>query len=144
MVVAKDTSFLFALYGNDSHSPKATAWIATAEDPIRITALDGFELRNALRFSEFSKRINRGASETHQSLFKTATALGRLVHSNSNFADILTEANRISITRTLTGDHQGFDIVHVAAAKIHGATHFLTFDANQKRLAKNEGLIVPI
>lgn len=66
------------------------------------------------------------------------------MHSNSNLADILTEATRISITRTLTGDHQGFDIVHVAAAKIIGATPFLTFDANQKRLAKNEGLIVPI
>jgi hypothetical protein len=36
--------------------------------------------------------------------------------------------------------HHGFDILHVAAARIIGATHFLTFDVNQKHLAKAVGL----
>jgi predicted nucleic acid-binding protein len=36
------------------------------------------------------------------------------------------------------------DILHVATAIELGATHFLTFDANQKKLAEAEGLTVPI
>ena len=34
-------------------------------------------------------------------------------------------------------------MLHVAAALQLKARHFLTFDANQKRLAEAEGLIVP-
>lgn len=37
-----------------------------------------------------------------------------------------------------------FDILHVAAAKMIGATHCLSFDSNQKRLAEKEGLNVPL
>jgi len=40
--------------------------------------------------------------------------------------------------------HRGFDILHVAAALILEADEFLTFDANQKRLAELEGLKVPL
>ncbi|MEO8614937.1 MAG: PIN domain-containing protein [Luteolibacter sp.] len=144
MVIATDTSFLFALYGNDSHSAKAAVWISTVENPIWISAFNDFELRNAHRFSEFSKRIALGTSISHLALFEDALALGRLVHSNSNIATILSEANRLSLAHTLTGGHRGFDILHVAAAKIIGASHFLTFDANQKKLAELEGFIVPL
>lgn len=45
---------------------------------------------------------------------------------------------------TLTGGHRGFDILHVASALIVKANRFLTFDENQKKLAKAEGLVVPI
>lgn len=143
MVTATDTSFLFALYGNDAHSTKAVGWIATIQDPLQISVFNDFELRNALRFSEFSKRIESGASARHLAWYENAIALGRLVVTQSNIAAILSEANRLSFAHTLTGGHRGFDILHVAAAKVIGATRFLTFDANQKKLATNEGLTVP-
>lgn len=144
MVIYADTSFLFALYGNDSHSPAATAWIGSSTEPIRISTFNDFELRNALRFSEFSKRITAGASQVHLALFESAVATGRVILGNSNPAAILAEAFRLSQLHTLTGGHRGFDILHVAAAKVTGATHFLTFDANQKKLAVKEGLEVPL
>jgi predicted nucleic acid-binding protein len=40
--------------------------------------------------------------------------------------------------------HRGFDILHVAAALQLQAAEFLTFDANQRRLANAEGLPVPL
>jgi hypothetical protein len=46
--------------------------------------------------------------------------------------------------RTLSGGHRGFDILHVAGALKLKATHFLTFDGNQRTLAEEEGLIVPL
>lgn len=144
MVIAADTSFLFALYGNDCHSAAATAWLSETTDPIRISVFNDFELRNALRFSEFGKRVNPGTSASQLSLFENAIGEGRLVLCKSNLAEILAEAARLSLAHTITGGHRGFGILHVAAAKILGATHFLTFDANQKRLAEAEGIIVPL
>ena len=144
MVIATDTSFLFALYGNDCHSTTAAEWISGSTDPICLSTFNMFELRNALRFSEFGKRVAPGGSAIHLSLFEDAISAGRLVPCHSNLAEILAEANRLSLAHTLTGGHRGFDILHVAAAKVLGATHFLTFDANQKKLAEIEGLVVPL
>jgi predicted nucleic acid-binding protein len=64
-------------------------------------------------------------------------------HRLSVLAVVIDEAKRLSATHTLTGGHRGFDMLHVAAALQLKARHFLTFDANQKRLAEAEGLIVP-
>jgi predicted nucleic acid-binding protein len=67
-----------------------------------------------------------------------------LVVETCNLADVLDEAKRLSAIHTVKGGHRGFDILHVAAALKLGATEFLTFDENQKRLAESEGLRVPL
>ncbi len=144
MVICADTSFLFSLYSSDVHTPAATGWISSVKDPIRISAFNDFELRNALRFSEFSKRSASGTSATYLSLFENAVASERIVLMPAVLSDTLNEANRLSLVHTLSTGHRAFDILHVAAARIMRATHFLTFDANQKKLAESEGLIVPI
>jgi len=144
MVIAADTSFLFSLYGNDVNTPPAVAWCIRHNRVICISAFNRFELINALRFSECRRSLKPGESARHHQLFSHALADGRLTEKNCNLADILAEATRLSAAHTLTGGHRGFDILHVAAARVLGATHFLTFDTNQKRLAEAEGLKVPI
>ncbi len=144
MVISSDTSFLFSLYGNDSHTLTATAWLKTITAPIYLSTFNDFELRNALRFAEFSRRLEPGAASDHLVLFEKAITLGRVILSPLRPTEILAEASRLSAAHTLTGGHRGFDILHVAAAKLIGASHFLTFDANQKKLAVKEGLIVPL
>lgn len=62
----------------------------------------------------------------------------------SNLADVVDEAKRLSSIHTLTGGHRGFGILHVASALKMNASHFLTFDGNQKMLAEAEGLVVPL
>jgi predicted nucleic acid-binding protein len=144
MVIAADTSFLFSLYGNDLHTASAIAWSAANAQVIYLSSLNRFELINALRFAEFRKSIAPGNAGLFASQFETDLLGGRLVEITCNLAEILAEATRLSAAHTLTGGHRGFDILHVAAARIIRATHFLTFDVNQKRLAENTGLIVPI
>lgn len=144
MVIAADTSFLFSLYGNDVNTPPAVAWCSQHNRVICISAFNHFELLNALRFAECRKSLKPGDAARHQQLFNNALLDGRLVEKICNLGDILAEATRLSAAHTLTGGHRGFDILHVAAARILGATHFLTFDASQKRLAENEGLKIPI
>ena len=144
MVISTDTSFLFSLYGNDCHSLTAAAWLATSTAPITISTFTDFELRNALRFSEFCRRVPPSTAQNQITLFENAIALGRVILSPVNPAEVFAEASRLSAAHTLTGGHRGFDILHVAAAKIIRATHFLTFDANQKTLAAKQGFITPL
>jgi len=144
MVIASDTSFLFSLYGSDAYSPKAVAWSAQNTRVLLINSLTHFEFGNALRFSEFRKAIPSGAASQYWAWFEAAIVQGRLVVVTSNLADVVDEAKRLSSMRTLIGGHRGFDILHVASALKMKATHFLTFDGNQKKLAEAEGLVVPV
>jgi len=144
MVIACDTSFLFSLYASDVHSSDAVVWAAQNTRAIYLNRLTHFEFGNALRFSEFRKAIPLGAAAQYWVDFETAIAQGRLIVATSNLADVVDEAKRISSTRTLSGGHRGFDILHVASALKMNATHFLTFDGNQKKLAEAEGLVAPL
>lgn len=143
MVICADTSFLFSLYGNDVHTPRAVAWMTSQQGPLTLTSLGEFELGNALRFSEFSQRIAPGEAVLFWAQFEADRASGRLQIRICNLADVVDEAKRISAMHTIKGGHRSFDILHVAAALNVKAQQLLTFDENQKKLAESEGLIVP-
>jgi len=144
MVVCADTSFLFSLYGNDANTPRALAWIKRRKLPLTLSVLNEYELANALRYAEFRKVIAPGEAAVFWSEFEADQSGGRLLVQVCNLAGVLDEARRLSETHTLTGGHRGFDILHVAAALHLKAADFLTFDGNQKKLAKAAGLSVPI
>lgn len=143
MVIATDTSYLFSLYGADSHTEFAKSWIESAEIPILITSLNRFELFNSLRFSESRNYAPPGRTTEVIANFENDQKHGLLVEKSSILDRILAEAETLSQTHTLIHGHRSFDVLHVAAALVMKATYFLTFDANQKKLAENEGLIVP-
>lgn len=132
MVICADTSFLFSLYGNDANTPRAVKWVKSRRSALHLTALNEFELGNALRFAEFRRGIAPTEASLFWSQFEADRARGRVKIQLCNLADIVVEANRLSATHTLTGGHRGFDVLHVAAAIIMNGTHLLTFDANQK------------
>lgn len=144
MVICADTSFLFSLYGNDANSAQALAWTSANRLPLTVSIFNEYELGNALRFAEFRKGIAVGAAALYWAQFEADRAAGRLAAQVCNLAAVLADAKRISASRSLKGGHRSFDILHVAAALQLKATDFLTFDGNQKKLAKAEGLHVPI
>lgn len=53
-------------------------------------------------------------------------------------------AERLSAQCTYAEGYRAFDVPHVATALHLGAAEFLTLDTNQKKLAKAEGLKVPL
>lgn len=144
MVTYADSSFLFSLYGNDAHSEKATAWISGFSAPISVTDLTLFELENALRFSSSRGFIPVAQRDGSLARIADAEKAGRLRMVVCNLANIVRQSRRISETRTPTGAHRAFDILHVAIALELGATRFLTFDDNQRSLARSEGLATPL
>lgn len=144
MVICADTSVLFSLYGNDVHTPQAVKWLAEQQSPVTVTALNEFELANALRFAESRTVIACGGAAMFWAQFEADRAAGRLLVRVCNLGGVLDEAKRLSATHTVIGGHRGFDILHVAAALVLEADRFLTFDRNQKKLATAEGLAVPL
>jgi predicted nucleic acid-binding protein len=143
-MVTADISFLFSLYGNDGHTPRAVAWMKKQKTPLTLTVLNEYELGNALRFAEFRKVLAPGEAALFCAQYEADRASGRIQIQVCNLADVVEEAKRLSATHTLTGGHRGFDILQVATALHLGVTVFLTFDANQRKLAKAEGLKVPL
>ena len=111
---------------------------------LTLTMLNECELANALRFAEFRKVIGPGDAALFWAQFEADRSGGRLKVRVCNLADVVDEAKRLSATHTLAGGHRGFDILHVAAAIRLEAGQFLTLDANQKKLAEAEGLVVPL
>lgn len=144
MVICADTSFLFSLYGNDAHTPRAVRWLKGRRTSLTLSVLNEYELGNALRFAEFRQALAPGEAALFWTQFEADRAGGRLRFPVCNLAAVIDEAKRLSATHTLAGGHRGFDILHVATALIIKADQFLTFDANQKSLAAAEGLTVPL
>ena len=114
------------------------------KSPLTLTVLSEYELGNALRFAEFRKGIAAGEAALFLAQFEADRAFGRIQLQICNLADVIEGAKRLSATHTIKSGHRGFDILHVATALHLGVTEFLTFDANQKKLAEAEGLVVPV
>ncbi|HWZ94838.1 MAG TPA: type II toxin-antitoxin system VapC family toxin [Opitutaceae bacterium] len=137
-----DTSFLFSLYGNDARTAPAKAWVSKRNRPVTITALSRYELDNALRFAAFRKVISPAGALASLATFEADLQAGYLQLMPCDFSVIIEEARRLSSRYTLAGGHRSFDVLHVATARIVKATAFLSFDANQRKLASAARLVV--
>lgn len=130
-----DTSFLFSLFGNDAHTSAAQRWAQQAQLPLTVTALGRYELGNAIRFAAFRKAISQADALASLAAFEADLKSGHMHHAAFDLAAVVAEASRLSELHTLSGGHRSFDILHVATARLLKATLFLSFDANQRKLA---------
>jgi predicted nucleic acid-binding protein len=139
-LVCCDTSFLFALYGSDVHTTRAVTHVRRLHRPLTLSILNEFELENALRFAVWRQLFTVAQVNHFLAAFDADLRAGRLVVSPCNLVQVVTEARRLSAAHTAVAGHRSFDILHVAAALLLKAGEFLSFDANQRRLAEAEGL----
>lgn len=140
-MVCCDTSFLFSLYGRDAHTPGALALMARLGEPLAVTPLNAFELRNAVRFAVFRRALPSRAAGEILGAFDADLNAGRLEARPADLESVVVEANRLSQARTEAGGHRAFDILQVAAAAQLSAALFLTFDTNHRPLARVAGLV---
>ncbi len=137
-----DTSFLFSLYVQQSHSAAAAAHMEQAGDPLLVTSLSRFELCNAIRLSVFRKLLDRRLALEDLKLITRDISNGVLALTPCDWPAVHEEAERLSVEYTIRKGHRGMDLLHVASALPLGATDFLTFDQNQAQLAVAAGLVV--
>jgi predicted nucleic acid-binding protein len=115
-------------------------------EPLHVSALLLGEFRQSVRFQIF--RHSRDATQGYAR--KTGLAAlanlqanldaGALVVVSAELADVIAIAERLSSRHTVEGGHRYLDLLHVATALHVGATDFLSFDINQRKLAAAEGL----
>jgi predicted nucleic acid-binding protein len=141
-----DTSFLFAFHVKQSNSPAAAARAAMMREPLHVAALLAYEFRQALRFQVWRHSANPregialADAQVALNRFETGLGDGLAVLAPCNYQDVFHRAEELSKRHTIAAGHRSLDVLHVATALHLGAQAFLTFDANQRKLAAAEKL----
>jgi predicted nucleic acid-binding protein len=139
--VYADTSFLVSLYVLDANSERAATQIQQAKLPILLTTFGELELTNAISLRLFRRELTPSKAQAARALVHKDLADGVLLTkplTMSNFE----KAMRMARRRTPQLGTRTLDILHVASALELRAEKFYTFDHNQARLAKAEGMNV--
>ncbi len=137
-----DTSFLISLYGDDVNSAAAREHQQCSSQPIQMHSLVRFELTNALRALVFRGKITKSQLLEWLEEMAADQESGLLVGVKIDANEVLDNAETLSAAHTEQGGNRAYDILHVAAARIIGATEFWSFDGKQSALAEAEGLKV--
>jgi len=148
MTAYPDTSFLCALYRQQTNSPQAAAQFKAMTEPLHVTSLLLYEFRQSSRFQVWHHAHDpkKGFPETDcdKALADLQTDLesGAVVIVPAEWAEVHQTAERLSAAHTKAEGNRALDTLHVATALHLKATEFLTFDERQRKLAAAEGLEV--
>lgn len=140
-----DTSFLCSLYRRQIFSPRVIAYMEALSGPLHVSSLLLLEFRQSVRWQArlHTKDKTKGFSKAQgaQMLRDLQSDLSAKVLTvvPVDWAEVHQKAEYLSATYTETIGHRLADILHVATALHLAAEEFLTFDANQKLLAKAAG-----
>ena len=145
-----DTSFLCSLYRLQEFSPKAIAQMAHLDKPLAVSTLLLFEFRQSVRLQIFlhSKDRKKGfIKEEGEAMLRDLRAdlaSGVLAVVPVDWTEVHNLAEILSAKHTESGGHRFADLLHVATALQLGAEQFLTFDDNQCKIARAEGMKTPV
>lgn len=149
MSVFADTSIVCALTRLQDSTAKANSLVAHFKESIQLSALVVFEFRQSVRLQafRFSKDRSQGfskkiADEMLDQLDENIMN-GIFIVPPVDWMDVYSLADRLSMKHTFHHGHRTIDMLHIATALHLKIKTFLTFDQNQKELAKKEGLCVP-
>jgi predicted nucleic acid-binding protein len=148
MIAFPDTSFLCAMYVRQDNSPAAAAHFKAMPEALHVSTLLLYEFRQSVRFQVWlhSRDKSRGYPQAtaDDALAKLQANLdaGALVLAAVEWPDVHSRAETLSRQHTAAGGHRSLDVLHIATALHLEAEELLTFDANQRKLAKAAGLKV--
>lgn len=135
-----DASFLVSAFLGDENGPKAWKWWAKSQAVLHVTRLVLLETENAIRSSVFQRGVSQRDSIEALNLLKRALTDGVLVRRELSSQRIYPAAQRICVRNTGPETFGTMDIIHVASAQEFGASHFVSFDRSQRKLAAAEGM----
>jgi predicted nucleic acid-binding protein len=113
------------------------------ELPIYLTPLNEVEVLNALHLRVFRRELDGAEVKSAVAFFRNDIETG-VFSLRPLSASTFERAKSLIRNRTPTLGTRTFDVIHVASALVLHANAFCTFDKNQKQLAKEEGLTVPM
>ena len=148
MIAFPDTSYLCAFYRRQDNSPAAAAYFKTMSEALHVSGLLLYEFRQSVRFQVWlharDKAKGYPQADCDHALADLQTDLdtGAVVVVAADWPDVHRLAEMLSKRHTIAGGRRAFDVLHVATALHLGAREFLTFDANQRKLAAAKKLKV--
>ena len=148
MTAFPDTSFLCAIYRRQDNSPAAAAYFKAMPEALHVSGLLLYEFRQSVRFQVWlhgrdkSKGYPLADCERALADLQTDLDTGAVVVAATDWPEVHRLAETLYKRHTVSGGHRAFDTLHVATALHLGAREFLTFDANQRKLAASEKLKV--
>lgn len=148
MIAFPDTSFLCAIYRRQVNSPVAAGHFKAMPEALHVSGLLLYEFRQSVRFQVWlhgcdkNKGYPRADGDRMLTVLQSDLNAGAVAVAAADWPDVYRLAEALSRRHTMSGGHRAFDVLHVATALHLGANEFLTFDANQRRLAAAEKLKV--
>ena len=145
-----DASFLCSLYRLQRNSYEAVVYHKSMPTRLWVSSLLLLEFRQSIRFQMrlFALDRSKGFAKTEGMAMLRALqsdlSQGVFEMTAPDWADVHRIADMLSEKHTEENGHRMTDILHVATALHLGVEEFLTFDANQKRLASASGMKVPL
>ena len=136
-----DTSFLVSLYVLDANSALAAARMKHAGLPILLTSFGELELTNALSLRLFRRELRLSKIKAARALIRKDLSDG-ILSLKTLPEGAFDKAMQMARRRTPQLGTRTLDLLHVASALRLQADTFYTFDRNQERLARAEGLII--
>lgn len=139
LVIYLDTSALIKLYIRETGSEEVQQWVISQDDPLPVWELQEMELVNALYLKVFQQEISTRDAEGQIERFRNRRRQGYYFFPD---ADRLAWIERFFEVSRRTQEIGGrtLDIQHVAYALLLKPSHFVSFDARQRKVAEREGL----
>lgn len=144
-----DTSFLCSIYRTQAFSAQADRIFAEIPKPLPISSLLLFEFRQSVRLQVFlhtkdrKKGFTKEEGEAMLRDLRADLASGMFAVVPVDWTEVHSLAEMLSAKHTESAGHRFADLLHVATALQLGAEKFLTFDANQRAIARAEGMKTP-
>lgn len=143
-----DTSFLFAFYFPRAASEQAVAKVESMQDALLISSLVRYEFQQAVWFKVWLQMqgqrlgVSETAAQSVLAAFDLDVEQGLWVVSASEWESVVTRAENLALDHTPRHGARAMDVLHVAFALQLGAIELLSFDENQRNVARAEGLRV--
>jgi predicted nucleic acid-binding protein len=135
-----DTSALVSLYVPEPRSERVARLVRRTQAPIVFSQLHELEVVNALRLRVFRREavqqlVDATVARLHEDLHA-----GILHRPAIDWPLTLGKATELANQHTARLGSRSLDLLHVAAALLSGATHFVTADRRQGQVARRSGL----
>jgi predicted nucleic acid-binding protein len=114
----------------------------SARLPLLLTPFSEIEMTNALLLRQFRREVDASTVRLAQALFRQDIERG-VFDLKPLPSAVFDRARQLAEKHTPHLGTRTLDVLHVASALVLQADHFYTFDKNQAKLARLEGLTVP-
>jgi len=135
-----DSSCLIALYLPEPLSAAARGVVEQYGQPLLLNELQELEFKNSLRQKVSRGEITQSELARSVRVFEDDCVRRKIQRKPVAWAEVYREAEHLSGRFSTRQVCRSFDLLHVAIAVVSEVKRFVTFDADQAKLARAAGL----